>query len=253
MYLTDLDKLSNTAAGKYALAKEDPKKYMVRAIAAGFFLVVAIIFSNVTAGLFYQSSHELAKLLYGVTFPLAIILVVFIGGELFTSNNMYMAVGAYRKKVTWKQAVQVWLFSYAGNLIGSLIFAGIFLASGASKAPVTEYMNATVLGKLEAPALQLFLKGVLCNFMVCLSVLAAARMKSEGGKLIVMFFIIMAFVIGGFEHSIANMGTFTIGYVLLGGLPAGLLVKSMICVTLGNIVGGAVLLAWPIQYMSTKE
>lgn len=253
MYLTDLDKLSNTAVNKYVLAKEDPKRYMVRAMMAGFFLVAAIIFANVTAGVLYKISPEIGKLSYAMTFPLAIILVVFIGGELFTSNNMYMAVGAYRKKVTWKQAVQIWLFSYVGNLIGSLIFAGIFLASGAAKIPVTEYMKATVFGKLEVPALQLFLKGILCNFMVCLSVLAATRMKSESGKLITMFLIIMAFVMGGFEHSIANMGTFTIGYVLLGGLPAGLIVKSMIFVTLGNIVGGAVLLGWPIQYMSIKE
>ena len=76
------------------------------------------------------------------------------------------------------------------------------------------------------------------------------RMKSESGKLIVMFCVIMAFVVAGFEHCIANMGTFSIAYLLLGGLPMGLVARSMICVTFGNILGGAVLLALPLKLMS---
>ena len=77
-------------------------------------------------------------------------------------------------------------------------------------------------------------------------------METEIGKLVVMFCVITAFVIAGFEHCIANMGTFTIAGFLLGGLPVKQLAMSFIFVTLGNIVGGAVFLALPIKLVSSK-
>lgn len=252
MYLADVDKIANTAVDKYGLAKHKPKKYLMRAIVAGFFVVVAIVFSNVTASVFYENYPEFGKLLAAIFFPISIVLVVFIGGELFTGNNMTMALGAYTKRVTWGNVCRVWAYSYIGNFIGCFIFSAIFIGSGASRNLLAYYMGSTILNKLDVPALQLFLRGVLCNFMVCLAVLTATRMKSESGKLIVMFCLIAAFVIDGFEHSIANMGTFTIAFFLLGGLPMALVVKSMIFVTLGNVVGGAVLLALPLKIMSTK-
>lgn len=252
MYISDVDNISEKAEGKYGLAKHKPGKYLMRSVMAGFFIVVAIIFSNVSAALFYQSNPALGKLLSALFFPIAIVLVVFIGGELFTSNSMTMALGAFNKKVTWKNVLRVWLYSYVGNFIGCFIFALLFVGSGASREIVTVYMKSSIMTKLDVPVLQLFLRGILCNFMVCLSVLAATRMKSESGKLIVMFCIIMAFVLDGFEHSIANMGTFTIASFLLGGLPAAMIVKSMVFVTLGNIVGGVLLLALPLKIMSTK-
>lgn len=101
--------------------------------------------------------------------------------------------------------------------------------------------------------MELLLRGILCNFLVCLAVFTGTRMKTESGKLIVMFCIIMTFVIAGFEHCIANMGTFTVGYLLLGGLDLALIAKSMFFVTLGNIIGGAVLLGLPLKLMSTDK
>ena len=89
--------------------------------------------------------------------------------------------------------------------------------------------------------------------MVCLAVWTATRMKSESGKLIVMFCVIMTFVVSGFEHCVANMGTFSIGYMLLGGLDLNLILKSMIFVTAGNIIGGSILLGMPLKLMSTEK
>lgn len=78
-------------------------------------------------------------------------------------------------------------------------------------------------------------------------------MKSESGKLVVMFCVIMAFVAAGFEHCVANMGTFSVAYLLLGGINLAAVAKSMIFVTLGNIVGGAILLALPLKLMSSDK
>ena len=97
------------------------------------------------------------------------------------------------------------------------------------------------------------LRGILCNFLVCLAVWVGAKMKSESGKLIIIFCLIMTFVESGFEHSIANMSTYTIGYLLLGGLELKMVFTSMLFVTLGNMLGGAVLLALPLYLMSWEK
>ena len=78
-------------------------------------------------------------------------------------------------------------------------------------------------------------------------------MKSESGKLIIMFCIIMSFVVAGFEHCIANMSTFSIGYMLLGNIGTTAVIKSMLAVTIGNILGGAVLLGVPVQVMKAEH
>ena len=84
-------------------------------------------------------------------------------------------------------------------------------------------------------------------------VVASIRMKTESGKIIVMFFVIMAFFVSGLEHCIANIGIFTLAYFLLGGLPMHFVAINMICVTIGNIIGGAILLALPLKLMSTDK
>lgn len=147
----------------------------------------------------------------------------------------------------------MWLVSYIGNFVGAFFLSFLFVKSGASHQILVDYYNSFLAAKLSAPPMQLFLRGVLCNFCVCLAVLTGTRMKSESGKLIVMFCVIMAFVVSGFEHCVANMGTFSIAYLLFGSINPVLLAKSMICVTLGNIVGGALLLAAPLKLMSAEK
>lgn len=253
MFTSDINIMSDSAVKKYELSKKEPGKYLMRSIVAGFFLVVAIILSNVTSALFYSTNPALGKFLNALLFPTAIILIVFVGGELFTGNNMTMAFGVYDKKCTWRMTARVWIISYIGNFIGSVILSYIFVKGGASAGIMTEYMRNVVAAKLEISPLQMVLRGVLCNFMVCIAVLVGVRMKTEIGKLVIMFLVIMSFVVAGFEHSIANMGTFSISYFLLGGLPMHLVLKSMFFVTMGNILGGAVLLAWPIKMMSIAD
>lgn len=194
MLTKDVETMAGAAHGKADICEHYPVKFFIRAIMAGFFIVVATILSNVSAAVLYSTYPQFGKLLGAFLFSIAIVLIVFIGGELFTGNNMTMAMGAYAGTCTWKQVLKV-----------------------------------------------------------CLAVLTGTRMKSESGKLIVMFCVIMAFVVSGFEHCVANMGTFSIAYLLFGSINPVLLAKSMICVTLGNIVGGALLLAAPLKLMSAEK
>ena len=100
---------------------------------------------------------------------------------------------------------------------------------------------------------QMFFRAVLCNFFVCLGVLCGIKLKSETGKFRMIVMCISAFVFSGFEHCIANMGIFVISLNLVDGVSVGLMLKSMLIVTIGNMVGGALLLAWPLRKMSADK
>ena len=117
---------------------------------------------------------------------------------------------------------------------------------------MVDYYNSFIYTKLSATPMELFVRGVMCNFSVCLAVYTVMKLKSESGKMIMMFCIITAFIIAGFEHCVANMSTITIGYLLLGDIGTMAEIKSQIFVTLGNIVGGSLLLALPLKLMSAE-
>jgi nitrite transporter NirC len=218
---------------------------------AGFFIDVAMIFSNVVGNVFSAAAPEWGKFLSALVFSIAVILIVMVGGELFTGNNLVMAFGAYDKSVTWKQAGKVWLVSYIGNFIGCLIFALIFVGAGASG--TADYYAGFIGNKLSIPIGQMFFRAVLCNFFVCLGVLCGIKLKSEAAKILMITLCISGFVVSGFEHCIANMGNFVTAYLLVDGLSLGAMLRSMVVVTLGNMVGGAILLAWPLRKMSADK
>ena len=253
MYTTDMTAVSQAAVNKAEICNKKTGVFMMRSVMAGFFIVVATLLSNVAAAIMYPVSPEAAKIMGAFLFSLAIVLIVFIGGELFTGNNMTMALGVYNKACSWKAMVKVWVLSYIGNFIGCLLLSFLFVISGADREILINYYQTFIYTKLSISPFQLLLRGILCNFMVCLAVWANTRMKSESGKLIVMFCIIMTFVESGFEHCIANMATFSIGSMILGGLDWMLVAKSMFFVTIGNILGGAVLLALPLKLMSEEK
>ena len=238
MLLTDVAKVAEAAKNKAELCNNHFGKYFMRAV---------------MAAVLYSTYPQFGKLLGAFLFSLAIVLVVFLNGELFTGNNFVMAVGVYNKTVSVKDMVKVWVVSYVGNFVGAILLSAMFVYSKASHAIMVDYYNSFIYTKISAGLPELLLKGILCNFLVCMAVLVGTKLKSESGKLIIMFCIIMSFVVAGFEHCIANMSTFSIGYMLLGNIGTASVIKSMIVVTIGNILGGAVLLGVPVQVMKAEH
>lgn len=247
----DVLKFSNAAKGKVTMLKEHPGKYFIRAIVAGFFIAVAMIYNNVVGNIFKDSDPAWGKMLGGLVFSIAVLLIVFIGSELFTGNNLVMAFGAFDKAVTWKQVGKVWLVSYLGNFVGCAFFSLIFVASGASG--TADYFAGYVENKLTLPLDQMFFKAILCNFFVCLAVACGTKCKEEAAKFLMITICISGFVVSGFEHCVANMATYTTAYFLVPGLSIGAILKSMLIVTIGNIIGGSVLLALPLRKMSADK
>lgn len=251
MNYEDVQKISNAAKAKNLLLENNSAKYYMRTIMAGFFIVAAMIFSNVVGMYFSAESVAWAKFLSASVFALAVILLSMIGGELFTGNNFVMAFGAFDKQVSWKAVVKIWIVSYIGNFIGCAILAVVFVLAGASG--TADYYAAFIPGKLTIPLGEMFFRAILCNFFVCLGVLCGIKMKEEAAKILAIILCIAAFVISGFEHCIANMGNFVTALLLVPGLSVPAMLRSMVVVTIGNIIGGALVLAWPLRFMSLDK
>ena len=164
-----------------------------------------------------------------------------------------MCVGMFKKKVNLSTTLKIWLLTFIGNSIGLIIFAYLFIKSGASLSLIQHYIEGVAYAKLELTPMQMILRGILCNFSVCLAYLSGLKMKTESGKLAMMFFSVFAFIIAGFEHSIANVGVFSVAYFALGGLPMGLVLKNLFFVVIGNIIGGGLLLGGSLVYISVDE
>ena len=243
----DVQKFSEAAVNKAKLLKEQPGKYFLRSVMAGFFIVVAMIFSNVVGNVFQGSDPAWGKLLGGIVFAIAVLLIVFIGAELFTGNNLVMAFGAFDKKVSWTQVGKVWLVSYIGNFVGCLILSVIFVLAGASG--TADYYAGFIGNKLSIPVGEMFFRAILCLAVAC-----GMKCKNEVAKFFMIILCISGFVVAGFEHCIANMATFVTAALLVpGGISLTAALKSMVIVTIGNMIGGGLLLAWPLRMMSADK
>jgi formate/nitrite transporter len=185
------------------------------------------------------------RLLGGIVFSLGLILVVMAGAELFTGNNLFVMAWADHK-VTIGALLLNWSLVYLANFVGAVSTAGIMHLSGAlgiGDGAVAETAAAIATAKLELPATQAFVRGVLCNALVCLAIWLSYASHSVSGKILAIVFPISAFVALGFEHSVANMYLIPIG-MLNGAAPdiTGF-IGNLVFVTLGNIVGGSILVA----------
>jgi formate/nitrite transporter len=215
------------------------------------------------------SSAGMGALITGAVFPVGLIITVLTGAELFTGDAMLAPLAAFIHKITVMEVMNLWLWVYVGNLIGSLVWAYI-MAYGPfiSVDPVTGAIAVTSFGmraiaiaafKVQYVGLMgmwsCFLKAVACNWMVNLAILLGICADDLIGKFFGIWFPIMAFVSSGFEHSIANQyfiaaGIMTKGMASEAQLATinaaqlqnlnwiGFWTNNMIIVTIGNIVGG---------------
>lgn len=194
-------------------------------------------------------------MLMGLSFGIALSLVIMAGSELFTGNNLILTVGALDKKVTWKDSANIWIWSFIGNAIGSTLLGLLLSLTNASATPTGAFILKTAATKMNGDFIPLFVNGILCNLLVCLAVLCSVKMKSESGKLIMVFWCLFAFITSGFEHSVANMTIFATALFMPHPETVSLMgvFQNMIPVTLGNFIGGALLLGATYFYMGKES
>jgi len=240
-----------------------PFRMLALAVLAGAFIALGAVFmTTVTAGASGVLAYGIARLVGGFAFCLGLILVVVAGAELFTGNNLIVMAWASRKVSTGK-LLRNWVIVYAGNFIGAILTAyGLFLSGqyafgqGAVGLQALTIANAKVgLGFTQAVVL-----GIFCNALVCLAVWLCMSARTTTDRILSILFPISAFVAAGFEHSIANMYFIPVAlFIKNGAAPAfwenigktaadfgnitwsNFLVANLLPVTIGNIIGGALM------------
>jgi formate/nitrite transporter len=220
-------------------------------LAGGFIGLGALYFTLVTSD--PTMSFAAARLLGGLTFSLGLILVVVAGAELFTGNNFLVMAWA-GKRITTTELMRNWIVVYLANFAGALgLVLLVYLSRHWQLNESAVAINAVNIAaaKTALPFWEAFFKGILCNMLVCLAVWLALAGRSVTDKILAILFPISAFVAAGFEHSVANMYLIPLGILLRDTIPqAGAanllwfnLASNLLPVTLGNIVGGAVMVA----------
>ncbi|MHB1355155.1 MAG: formate/nitrite transporter family protein [Anaerolineae bacterium] len=231
----------------------------------GFLAGAFIAFGGMLAITVGSGSPELArvnpglgKFLFAAVFPVGLVLVVIAGSELFTGNVGIIPTACLSGAAKWRNLLRNWGVVYLGNFIGALFvalfvafFSGLINATGPAPADLATAPQAYKLGlaiksiaeaKVMIPWGQALLRGIACNWLVCLAIWMAIASDDITGKILAIWFPIMAFVALGLEHSIANMFFIPLGMLNGASVTIGqFLWNHLLPVTIGNIIGGAVL------------
>lgn len=274
--------LANALVGvSKAKAGNSIAKLFVLGILAGVFIGFAAHLATTvgtgwtiggTAALF-----GLKKFFIGAVFSVGLMLVIIPGSELWTGNNLMM-VGAMNKDITFGKMLRNWSIVYLGNIVGSIFLAWMIAKmSGLTGGAVGGSAINIAYGKVAATVdggvshnVMYFFRGIGCNWLVCLTVMMAIASKDIAGKVLAIFFPIMAFVTSGFEHAIANMyfipaGIFSksfSGAVTASGKAAETLAtlnwgsfftQNLITVTIGNFVGGGIFCGMVYWWIYVRE
>ncbi len=255
MFTETKDLLSNAAVNKVTFLNKSLGRYLVASAWAGAYVGLGIILIMVVGSFSSVAQSPYTKIFMGLSFGIALSLVIMAGSELFTGNNLILTVGALDKKVKYLDAIKIFIFSYIGNFIGSFIIGGLFVLTDINNKEIGEFILNVTSTKMNDDFMALLVKGILCNLLVCLAVLCSIRMKSESGKLIMIFWCLFAFITAGFEHSVANMTIFSMGLLMehndkisIAGMFA-----NLVPVTIGNFIGGGIMLGGTYYYMGNTK
>ena len=241
------------AAAKVGLLKNNPLGYFLLSALAGAYIGFGVFLAFTVSGTL--GPIPMNKIAMGLSFGVALSLVIMAGAELFTGNAFVLFSGWRSKTVSLTDVLHLWVVCYVGNLVGAVILSFLFYGAAGTAGGVGQALATAAATKMSLPPLVLFLRGILCNVLVCLAVWCGFRCKSDSGKLIMTFWCLYAFFTCGFEHSVANMTVLTLG--LLN--PAGMAVSlagfgyNLLWVTLGNLVGAVVFLAIPYGIAAAKK
>lgn len=222
------------------------------------------------------SNVGLARLVAGTIFPVGLMMIVLVGGELFTGDCL-MIMGCVHGKFSVSKMVKVLIVVYLSNLVGSLLFAGLVYASGQynyTNGMLGAFTIKVALGKVNLSFGAAVASGILCNIFVCMAVLMATAARDISGKIWGIFFPILTFIVSGYEHCVANMyyipaGIFAAAneaYVTSGVNNimfaadqldkltwVNFVVANLIPVTIGNILGGMVFVGLPLYLIHQKK
>jgi nitrite transporter NirC len=247
MYSEAVQALGEQASVKLAEQRRSLVGHLVRSMLAGMYVGAAIVLIFTIGGLLTTTAPGAVRLVMGVCFGGALTIVLFAGSELFTGSNLVLTLGVLTRKAGLRDLASNWVWTWVGNLLGSVLLAWMVIRAGLFDAdPIRGFVLNLVKTKMNLPAEQLLLRAVLANWLVCLGVWMAVRIKSETARILMVWWCMFTFITSGYEHSIANMCGLMLGLLLPDhgsaitwsgyGYNLGL-------ATVGNVIGGAVFVA----------
>ena len=251
---------------------------LLKCILLGLMAGAFIAFGGATssAAIHNISNQGVAKALAGAIFPVGLMMIVFVGGELFTGDCLMLA-GVVDKRFSALQLIKTLIIVWLSNMAGAILIATLVYYSGLldyTSGALGAFTIKVAYEKCTITPFKAICSGILCNILVCIAVLMATAARDIAGKVWAIFFPICAFVVGGWEHCVANMFYIPAGisaatndtYVAkaeeLNGITAaqisasdnvGGFISNLIPVTIGNILGGMVFVALPLYVIHKKK
>lgn len=241
------------AQSKYAKSWQ---KLFVSGMLAGVYIsiggLLSFLVGNGIPGL-AAANPILPKFLAGLTFPVGLILVSLVGADLFTGNNANLIPATLRGEVPRYYFLKNWLLVYISNFVGAFLFVYflVHLTGLAASDPWQSAIRGIAEAKTSLPFHVALLKGIGANWLVCLAVWLGLSANDAGGRMMGLWWPVMAFVTMGFEHSIANMFYIPLG--ILEGADTSWLAfawHNLVPVTIGNIIGGGLFVGYVHHYLT---
>ncbi len=243
MYTEAVHTLAEQAVAKLAAQRRSLASHLVRSALAGMYVGAAIVLIFTIGGSLAKDSPGAVRLLMGVCFGGALTMVIFAGSELFTGSNLVLTFGVLTRRSSVTDLARNWLWTWVGNLLGSALLAVLVVRAGLLDAePIKGFVLGLVEKKMNLPPEQLFWRAVLANWLVCLAVWMAVRVKSETARILLIWWCMFTFITSGYEHSVANMCGLFLGLLLPHGdaITWTGYAYNLGLATLGNVIGGAV-------------
>lgn len=273
-FLSIKETIEKYIEGCQAKTKMASDKLFGKAILAGVLIGLGAAASSVAAHAI--GNVGVARLVAAIVFPVGLMMVIMLGAELFTGDCL-MAMSVVDGKHKTADFIRVLISVYIGNFIGASLLAIMIAMSGQldySGGLLGAYTIKVAVSKANISFSQGIVSGILCNVLVCAAVLMAISAKDIAGKLLAIFFTIMLFVTAGFEHCVANMYYITAGIVAKGNPEyvriametygytteyldtlniSNYLLTNLVPVTIGNIIGGALLFGVPMFLLNNNK
>ncbi|WP_268800853.1 formate/nitrite transporter family protein [Pseudomonas huanghezhanensis] len=228
---------------------------MVLGFLAGAFIALGFLLDIHVSTMIPTPWASLGNLLGAAVFPIGLILVILAGGELLTGNMMSLPTAMFAKRITLGAVARNWLLVTFANLLGALFVAWFFgHVLGLTEGVFLKKTLAIATAKVNADFSQAFISGIGCNWLVCLAVWLSYASKDVAGKILAMWFPIMAFVAIGFQHVVANMFIIPAA-IFADALSWTQFIENFAAVFLGNAVGGAIFvgLAYYVSYSNVLQ
>lgn len=251
-------KIDDALMNKVALFNNSYARYAARSMLATLFLTLGTAAAFGTAIQAEKFLPGSGKFTFAFMFSWSLVMIIFMGAELGTSNMLFMTVGVYRKKLKFSKAAKILGTTLLFNLIGGIIFAYMVSLTGPFQdLPAGNYLFTGIAAKLSKSSIQIFVEAIFANVIVNTAFFINLRMKDDAGKVMAIIFVIFIFAFLGYEHVIANFPAFSLAFFASHGTISGMTLVSVIhnlfFALIGNYVGGGLLIGMTYAWLNRTK